>query len=283
MQKINLEGLKVEEIRELIIHKKIDIHSVPIDSVRELFEYEIEWAEIDKSDEPTIINELLEALDAAGESNEAFEVVSSERCMELAKSAIAQTTRETSVRRPRVLKKIILIAAAIVILASLGVTVYASYFGPFDSFVDNVKDLFGIEVGEVIKKGDEELMADNTTRFYTDFEELMQENNITVLYPRGIEITDEKSLRIAYAGETKRIIANYGIATLTIEFFNPMYTESELLKSIPDVQILEINEFTYYDLSGEDFYQFVMFHNGFLYSITANNPNDLLSFIQTIK
>jgi|GEM_PF-809951 len=277
------DGFAIQEIREQLLNKTVDIHSLDIETIRALYDYELAWAELDKSDSPTILMELLDVLQQAGEPNDAFDIVSSERCMELAADALAQNERAKQKKRPRKLKKILLIAAAILVLSSIGAVIAASSSETFAKFFDNIADIFNIKPGDVLVSDNEELMADKTTRFYDSFDALMQEEGITVLYPQELALQSGHSLRTIISGETKLLFADYELANLSVDFINPTYTESDLLESIPNVKSYEINGRIYYDLSGRGMYQLNMFDGGYLYTITANNHTDLLAFAELIE
>ncbi|MBQ3002344.1 MAG: hypothetical protein IJD82_01275 [Clostridia bacterium] len=277
------DGFAIHEIREQLLNKAIDIHSLDIETIRALYDYELAWAELDKSDSPTVLMELLDVLQQAGEPNDAFDIVSSERCMELAADALAQNERTEQEKLPRKRKKIILLAAAILVLSSTCVGIAASSNGPLANFFENAADVLNLEPGEVLVSGNQELTADKTTRFYDSFDALMQEEGISVLYPRGIALQDERSLNTFWGGETRLLLAKYEFADLLVEYVNSKYTESDLLERMPDKTRYEINGRIYYDLSGEGIYQLEMFDGGYHYIITANNHTDLLAFAELIE
>lgn len=277
------DGFAIHEIREQLLNKTIDIHSLDIETIRALYDYELAWAELDTSDSPTILMELLDVLQQAGEPNDAFDIVSSERCMELAADVLAQNERTEQKKHPRKRKKIILLAAAILVLSSTCVGIAASSNGPLANFFENAADILDIKPGEVLVSGNQELTADKTTRFYDSFDALMQEEGISVLYPRGIALQDERSLNTFWGGETRLLHAEYGFADLLVEYVNSKYTESDLLERMPDTNRYEINGRIYYDLSGEGIYQLDMFDGGYHYIITANNHTDLLAFAELIE
>lgn len=277
------DGFAIHEIREQLLNKTVDIHSLDIETIRALYDYELAWAELDKSDSPTVLMELLDVLQQAGEPNDAFDIVSSERCMELAADALAQNERTRQKNRPRKRKKIILLAAAILVLSSTCVGIAASSNGPLANFFEKAADILDIKPGEVLVSGNQELTADKTTRFYDSFDALMQEEGISVLYPRGIALQDERSLNTFWGGETRLLHAEYGFADLLVEYVNSKYTESDLLERMPDKTRYEINGRIYYDLSGEGIYQLEMFDGGYHYIITANTYDDLLAFAELIE
>lgn len=277
------DGFAIHEIREQLLNKTVDIRTLDIETIRALYDYELAWAELDKSDSPTVLMELLDVLQQAGEPNDAFDIVSSERCMELAADALAQHERTRQKNRPRKLKKIILLAAAILVLSSTCVGIAASSNGPLANFFEKAADILDIKPGEVLVSGNQELTADKTTRFYDSFDALMQEEGISVLYPRGIALQDERSLNTFWGGETRLLHAEYGFADLLVEYVNSKYTESDLLERMPDKTRYEINGRIYYDLSGEGIYQLDMFDGGYHYIITANNHTDLLAFAELIE
>ncbi len=276
-------GLAIPEIREQLLNKTVDIRTLDLETVRALYDYELAWAELDKSDSPTILMELLDALQQAGEPNDAFDIVSSERCMELAADALAQNERTQQKKHPCKLKKILLIAAAILVLSSIGAAVAASPNGVLENFVEKAADILDIKPGEVLVSGNQELTADKTARFYDSFDALMQEEGISVLRPRGIALQGERSLKTYWGGETRRLHAKYGFADLLVEYVNPTYTESDLLERMPNTNRYEINGRIYYDFSGEGIYQLEMFDGSYHYTITANNHADLLAFAQLIE
>lgn len=277
------DGFAIHEIREQLLNKTVDIRTLDIETIRALYDYELAWAELDKSDSPTVLMELLDVLQQAGEPNDAFDIVSSERCMELAADALAQNERTRQKNRPRKLKKIILLAAAILVLSSTCVGIAASSNGPLANFFEKAADILDIKPGEVLVSGNQELTADKTTRFYDSFDELMKEEGISVLYPRGIALQDERSLNTFWGGETRLLHAKYGFADLLVEYVNPTYTESKLLENLPYITRYTINGRIYYDFSADGIYQLEMFDGGYHYIITANNHTDLLAFAELIE
>jgi len=276
-------GFAIHEIREQLLNKTVDIRTLDIETIRALYDYELTWAELDKSDSPTILMELLDVLQQAGEPNDAFDIVSSERCMELAADALAQNERTEQKKRPRKLKKILLIAAATLVLSSIGTMIAASQSGAFANFFNQVADVLNLEPGEVLVSGNQELTADKTTRFYDSFDELMKEEGISVLHPQSLVLQNGKSLKTCLFGETRLLHAKYEFADLLVEYVNSKYTESDLLERMPDTNRYEINGRIYYDLSREGIYQLEMFDGGYHYIITANNHADLLAFAELIE
>ncbi len=277
------KGLTIPEVREMIIDKKIEIRSLEIETLHELHDYEIEWVDFDKSDEPTIIEDILDALAAAGEPDRSFEVVSEERCMEIAREAIARTTQAKPVGRAHVFKKIAIIAAAALFLGMLGVTVYASYFGPFDSFVENVMDLFGMRAGVEIEKDEGLLLVDRTDAFYDDFETLLAETSLSLPYPRGLQTAGESSVSLFWKNGSQRITASYERASINIYLSNLPYTESEFLERVPDAQPCVINGYLCYDISNEEINQYILFYGEYLYIIDADTREELERIAQCFQ
>lgn len=277
------DGFAIHEIREQLLNKTVDIHSLDIETIRALYDYELAWAELDKSDSPTVLMELLDVLQRAGEPNDAFDIVSSERCMELAADALAQNERTEQKKLPRKRKKIILLAAAILVLSSTGTMIAASQSGAFANFFEKAADILHIKPGEVLVSGNQELTADKTTRFYDSFDALMQEEGISVLHPKDLALQNGNYMKTCLFGETRLLLAKYGFADLLVEYVNPTYTESKLLENFPYITRYTINGRIYYDFSADGLYQLEMFDGGYHYIITANNHADLLAFAELIE
>ena len=278
------DGFAIQEIREQLLNKTVDIRTLDIETIRALYDYELAWAELDKSDSPTILMELLDVLQQAGEPNDAFDIVSSERCMELAADALAQNERTEQKKRPRKLKKIILIAAAILVLSSIGLTVYASYLGPFEGFVDNIKDLFKIKTGEVLVNGDEELFIDNNIERYDSFESMLDRHQFDILYPTEYPTIGKDSVDLFWVGERLCLSAHYDIGFIRIYITNPPYDETRLKKDLPHTPAYIINELKYYFMPGTDNnLQYALFYKEQLYVICVKTHADFEEIASHIK
>lgn len=283
MHKETPNGLKIEELREMILNKEITIDTLSPGIVQELLEHEIEWADIDHCDEPTILDELLEVVNRTNYFDSALATVSEERYSELIDEAFCKAAETTSRPRRKIAKKMLLVAAAITILTSLSISVYASCFGPFDSFIDNLKDLFGIKVGEIIETTSEELMADNTCEFYNDFESLLKAHPSDIVYPCEYPTEGTDSINFHQAGTTICVTAQYSSGTLRIYLENPPFAENDILTNSPEAQTHVINSFVYYCVSGKDSLQYMMFHKDAVYIILANTHSDFEKIANQIK
>lgn len=283
MHKETPNGLKIEELREMILNKEITIDTLSPRIVQELLEHEIEWADIDHCDEPTILDELLEVVNRTNYFDSSLATVSEERYSELIDEAFCKAAETTRRPRRRISKKMLLVAAAIAILASLSISVYASCFGPFDSFVDNLRDLFGIRVGEIIETTSEELMADNTCDFYNDFESLLKAHPSDIVYPREYPTEGTDSINFHQAGTTICVTAQYPTGTLRIYLENPPFTENDLLNDTPQAKTYVVNGFTYYCVQVDEELQYMMFRKDTVYIILTDNHSDFKVLANHIK
>jgi len=270
MHSLNPTGYPTDQLRELILDNQIAVEALPLSTVRALFAYEIDRTETDNCGEPTILDALLQRLDGTDVFDHAREVVPPERYDAL----VCQATAPQPMRRMPLLKKIILIAAAVILLSSLGVTVYASYLGPFEGFVDNIKDLFGIEVGEVITNGDKDLMVDNTVELYADFETLLQNHSFDILYPTDYATIGDKAIGLYRAGASYRIHAQFPHGVLYIYLDHPPYTEEDVIRDSPDAVTYDINGLTYYSIPNSEGKQYTLFYNDKVYAICVKNISD---------
>ncbi len=218
----------------------------------------------------TILDVLLQRLDGTDMFDHAREVVPPERYDAL----VCQATAPQPMHRMPLLKKIILIAAAVILLSSLGVTVYASYLGPFEGFVDNIKDLLGIEVGEMITNGDSQLTADKNTRYFDNFEVLISETKYSIVYPLDLDLADNKPIRMFVAGDMLCIIAHYPNADYTVYSNTLPYTEMDLTSKAPNIERYTVNGLTYYHVPGLEMLEYQLFYNDCLYVISPDTHAD---------
>jgi len=279
MPRTHLTEYDAEALRAQILDNQITVDALSYETARALLAYEIDRTETDNCDEPTILDALLQRLDGTDIFDHAHEVVPEARYTEL----VRQATKIHTVRRMPTFKKIILIAAAVILLSSLGLTVYASYLGPFEGFVDNIKDLFGIEVGEIHVNGNEELAIDNTCSFFDDMESLLEKHSYDILFPKNYPTKGKDAVMLFRSGQLMNINVQYPCGTLDIHIQDASSTEEDFRSFTPTEQTFVVNGLTYYACDNKDGIQYTMFDNNNFYVIIVKTHADFLAIAEHME
>lgn len=184
-------------------------------------------------------------------------------------------------------KRLIVIAAVLAILAVLGV-IFATSFTepketPSDKLVEELKEHIVCEMypGEIEEHGNIDLVKAIETRMYDNAEELVEEENIKVLYPRWLP-RDVEIENISYAELTFYEECTFAASdpNYTISFIpNASITdrEKEYCKKI------NLRGLTVYYFEHEDGAQAMFEYNNCLYTVSSLSVRQVLLTILLLK
>ena len=181
-------------------------------------------------------------------------------------------------------KRLAVIAAVLAVLLAIFSIIAIS----FTNCEDNLISRFENYIGEIMNGGDHEkfdnieLIKDNKSKSYSSAEDLVKDENISILFPTWLP-ENEKIIRCWYIDDITN--GKYYL----FQCKNPQYSLSVYLKtSIPN-EIKENNpmkklgNLSVYTIREDGIVQGMFEHNGYYYSIDANTEEDLLKIIENLK
>ncbi len=197
------------------------------------------------------------------------------RCVDSAKSQQKRPVRPVK-------RTVIAILAAALLVAAMCITA-VGIGGPFDSFTDNIKNLFGIKPGDVISTAEGELTADKGYKHYNDILDFYNDTSINILYPDGLLLESEKSI-LYYRDSTTQSLMIKGASNVSITVFltSPPY-EEKALSTNGDIEQKTINDRIFYLVNYEQEKQLVLFDGDYVYVIKAPDAGSLTETANRLK
>lgn len=197
------------------------------------------------------------------------------RCISTAKSQQKPPARSLK-------RTVLAILAAALFLAAMCITA-VGIWGHFDSFVDNVKDLFKIKPGDIISTSEGDLTADKNYKYYDNIMDFYNDTSINVLFPEGRTLSEKMPI-VFYSDHIESILSiklrneNF----LIVYISNPPYDE-EVLSSQNSIKQVVINSKIFYLLDNEQDKQYIMFDKDFVYIITASGEKELSDVAKNLQ
>ncbi len=197
------------------------------------------------------------------------------RCVDNAKSQQKRPVRPVK-------RTVIAILAAALLVAAMCITA-VGIGGPFDSFTDNIKNLFGIKTGDLISTSEGDLTADKNYRFYNDITAFYNDTSINLMYIDGLSFESKNPIAYYLDVSTLTVIMEYtDSVTMLVYLTEPPYKES-LIAAQTNIKQVKVKERTFYFMDAEQGKQCVMFDGDRVYVITAPNEAALLEVTEKLK
>ena len=280
-----LDNMTAKEIKAMINAKELNIQELSTSALRKLMSYEIDMLCFDEGDLDLICqcSDLLEKINPCPMSDEEFMAI----VKKAEKEHVVITDNKPSARKaPRtriLLKRIAIIAAAVLILSTATVGV-ASTLG-----VDIFEERYKIARQEDGARTDIDgltFINGGETKYYSSVEEITEEKNWNILYPHkfpeNVIIDSVFSKKGPRENEEIYITTNNKKIRIVVEQNIPEkdWNESELGEQ---ESIYETNSIKYLIISDNNVFYAICYYNGDYYSIQAGNYEDLILIIDNLK
>lgn len=280
-----LDNLKGQEIKELIIDRKITLEELDTSALEKLLDYETDMLCLDMGDMELIhaCAARLDELNGPAMTDEEFWSVikkAEERMISGEKENTpvdAPVNVSARVVKKRIIWKKVWLVAAIVALLISAATMTASAFG-FNVF-DYFREVMGLPAGEAVDKGSITLINRSEATVYSSMDELLAEEDLDILYPTVLPDDNEF--------ESVRIVESVGEHQIIILTNNPqinmiVYTNrTDKGNSFADCEVYLYNDVTFY-INREIHTVCFYFDNNF-YSIQADNYDNIILLIKNLK
>lgn len=276
-----LDNLSNQELKELIYNKKVKINELSASALNDLLNYETDMLCFGKGN-VEFICEISDALDKL------------ERDIMLSKDEICQIIQKTKaenieiidkraeksvLRRKITLKKIAIIAAAVILITACSAVV-ATAFG-FDLF-----KLLGVAadlpVGESMTVNGITFINHGEPKEYSSIEEMIEKENLDILYPaklpEGIMIDVVSVNDVTDNGNFIQISTNDKNTSIQIDV---MYSEAIIDRG--KHEIYKCQDKTFYIFENEKCYFAYAYIDNNQYCIQANTHEDLILIIDNLK
>ena len=281
-----LDNLKGQEIKELIIDRKITLEELDTSALEKLLDYETDMLCLDMGDMELIhaCAARLDELNGPVMTDEEFWSIikkAEERMISGEKENTpvdAPVTAPARVVKKRIIWKKVWLVAAIVALLISAATITASAFG-FNVF-ECFREVIGLSAGEKVDKGTVTLINRGEAKEYDSIEELLEAENINILYPsvlpEGIEITTINIKEGTNSGNFIQVLTNDAQTNIVI-YTNRLESNS----SFNGCEEHRFNGYTFY--VRKELNSAYCYSNDCYYSIQSNSYNNLLLIIENIK
>ena len=183
-------------------------------------------------------------------------------------------------------RKIIAIAATIVLLLALTLTVIAKvngYSNAWEYVRENLQKIIGLDAGDRVNEGNITLIKGEESIAYSSIEELMQTEGYDILYPatlpEGIEIT-----------KVSQQIVNEDYTLFSVQFNDPNL--SIVISTKRNILAEDLEEYTpyptaamtfYLEKTPENSYQAVGYDARYEYLICSDNYDVLVEILNNMK
>ena len=175
---------------------------------------------------------------------------------------------------------------ALFALVALSVSVFAAYAysNPFDPFVQDLKELFGLPRNTPISSNGSDTLYIEDGKFYDSYEILKGETGLSFLYPDSLPSEFVlNTLYINNSDDTLNFYASYQNQTIFQVFFkNAPYSKEEVENS-PDIIKYEHAGKSYFITQRAEISVAVLFEGNVLYVINTKTIEQLYQFINAIK
>ena len=280
-----LDNLKGQEIKELIIDRKITLEELDTSALEKLLDYETDMLCLDMGDMELIraCAARLDELNGPAMTDEEFWSIIKKAEERMISGEKENTPVDVPVNAPaRVVKKRIIwkkvwLVAAIVALLISAATMTASAFG-FNVF-EYFREVIGLSAGEKVDKGTVTLINNGISKEYNSIEELLLNENINVLYPYvlpdGITIKKVDVSKGQNNGEYIQILTSDSSTLITID----TNVDGDVIKGYTEE--LTVGDYTYYIFKDELFG--VNYHHGYYYYVSSDSYENLILIISNMR
>ncbi|MBR6507785.1 MAG: hypothetical protein IKT37_09330 [Clostridia bacterium] len=281
-----LDNLKGQEIKELIVAKKIKLEELDTSALEKLLDYETDMLCLDMGDMELIhaCAARLDELNGPVMTDEEFWSIIKKAEERMISGEKENTPVDAPVNAParvvkkrRIWKKVWLVAAIVALLISAA-TMTASAFG-FNIF-EYFKEVMDLSVGGKVDKGTVTLINRGEAKEYDSMEELLIEENMDILYPsvlpESIRVTTIKTNSDPSGEDLIQVYTNDNSIYFAV-YTNRSSTDS----SFKGCEKHNYNGFTFY--VRKDINSAYCYYNNCYYSISANNYENLLLIIRNFK
>lgn len=279
-QKKILDNMTGQEIKEMIERKEIVLENLSVLALNRLFDYESNAVCRDDGDGELlcrVADLLAEKEGLADEHDKAFETILANVMQSVVRTEVP--TEQPKKKHHR-LKKALLIAAAVIALAC-SATLVATAFG-FDIFA-HFRELLSCPAGAKIEENGITLVHNGETTVYSSIEELLEAEQLTVMYPtklpEGISITEVRMVPGANGKETIEIKTTDEQTVICIDL-----SVHNIGGSFKTCEKYELNNQLFYIKEKENGTYFAFSYlNDNYYSVRADSYEHLLLILKHLK
>ena len=277
------------KIKEMIMNNDLSISALSESHLNTLIAYEAECLMKCKTQYDTA---FMDMCCAALESLQQSTAPSDEKIAEIGEKAYreyidshthSETFDTTKIKILSTRKPIRILVVTALLLVVLTATVMAVW-NPFCGWIDDIKDLFNINTGDVMDNGEGSLSADKTAQEFSSVDEMEEKigihfdllDNVSVR-PSRISIAqqgEQKKINLIYCTDVKPIV-------LTIYLENAPYYKEPMEEANLQKQVLGNLEW-YITACVNNHQTIVTFDNDYVYAITAESLDTIKTFIGEI-
>lgn len=276
--KNTLDNLTGQEIKEMINVGNIAIEQLGASALRKLMNHEIDMICFGEGDLELIdkCSDMLDELDPAPMSNEAFMNIIRRNEKERI-TVIEDGSSYKHVSKKRfVLKRIAIVAAAVVILIASTVSVAAA-FGV--NIFEYINEIVRQPKGTQIDIDGFTFYSSGDVKKYSSIEQLIDDEDLDIMYPtkwpEGISIKDVSVMQTSGAGKTVYILTSEENVGVRVDLSGI---------GVPNAQTenIQVNGLTYYIQRG-NFVSISCFNNNKIYYIKAKTLDDAILIAENMK
>lgn len=270
-----LDNLSGQEIKEMIKRKEISIEQLDKRALDALFEYESEIAFVGEGDDE-LLRRCADLLDPVEQTK-----VAEQKYRDLIRNALEpKIVPNTPVKRKRLrLRKVLIIAATFLILV-IGISAIAEAMG--FSIFSYFRELIGMSAGSRVETDSITLIRLNESKEYSSIEELLHDQNLSILYPTmlpdGVSI---EGINIYDAGsgvESIEFSTGNNNTSITVDMNVGMPPEEYANK-----EKYCIGKYEYYLFEDGLSCYAVCYHNSAYYTICSTSMDNIILIIENMK
>ncbi len=285
-EKYILDNLNGQEIKELIVNRKMALEDLDTAALNKLFDYETDLLCIDEGD-MELINACaarLDELEGPVMTNDEFwsiinkteyQTVSVEK--ETAPAETPMNVPVRTVKRRLASKKIWLVAAAIALLAAMA-TITASAFG-FNVF-ECFREVIGLSAGEKVNKGTITLVNYGKKEEFSTVDELLISEGLNIFYPSALP--ENVSIKQVCVGEGTNGGDFIQFVTTDKSTYISIDTNTEPSEVIGYKEQVTTEEGVFYVFCDEDIYAVCYYKNSYYY-ISSDSYENLIIIIENMR
>lgn len=274
-----LDNLTSQEIKELINRNEITLEQLDASTLRELMNYETDMLCIGEGDVDLICkcSDLLDKIEPNPMTSEEFiniiQRTKEEECVTIVDDT---PTHNPIPKREFILKRIAIIAAAILILMTATVGI-ASAFG-FD-ICKYISEIVRKPEGTESNIDGITFYHNGETEKYGSIEEMIKNKDLSIMYPtkwpEGISLNNIRMSTLPNGNNTVQIVTNDISVNITIELGVTDYNSN-------NPNVYQYDGIAYFMGQSELFFAYCYHENNYYY-FTANTKEDLVFIIENMK
>jgi len=274
------------KIKEMIMNNDLSVSALSESHLNTLIAYEAECLMASKTEYDTA---FMDMCCAALEKLQQGTVPSDEKIAEIGEKAYQEyinsndytkafDTQKTKILPARKLVRILVVTA--LLLAALTFTVMAVW-NPFCNWIDDIKDLFNINTGDVIENEQGSLTTDKTYQEFSSINEMEETIGIHFDLLDNISVTPNR-ISASLQGNMKKISIQYKIDTkeiaLTIFLENAPYYREPMEQA--NLQKQTLVGYEWYKIEEQQHKSIIAFDDAYVYVITTNSYETIQSIIK---